>query len=198
MANSCVERMSGTSTGESRADHNEDLAARIYRLENENNELKEKLRGSSSTLFSNNENDTIATRVEESHEQEDNLLAESSWDDTTILDVFNKAVKSHRLSKSNNEKRQRDSNIEEDGELVGEPGPWQTVSSNNDTNEPIKSNKKICINNEHLPNHLPSNGYHPFPIDEALNDMLAAWYHSGYMSGRYAAYSEMAAINKHL
>ena len=190
--------MSGTSSRDGRGDHNEDLVARIKKPESEKNELKEKLTGNSSTFISYSENDTFSTRGEESHHQEDNILAESGWDDTTILDVFNKAVKSHRLSKSNNEKRQRDSNEEEDCERVGEPGPWQSISSNNDTNESIKNKKKICTNSEHLPNHAPGYACNQYQIDEALNDMLAAWYHSGYMSGRYAAYSEMAATNKNL
>ena len=173
-----------SSGGGSISSTNDEIITKLRQLESENNELKMKLKNTSL----DNEN------INEEYETGNNNLAESSWDDTVILNVFNKAVKSHRVKKSNNEKRQRDS-IVEDGELIGEPGPWQTVSTNDTENDSIRNSKKVCSNDEHLPKTLPGHGSQQYMLDEALNDMLAAWYHSGYMSGRYAAYSEMAAMN---
>ena len=113
---------------------------------------------------------------------------DGNWDDTIIMKQFDAAFRSH-ISKRKGETD--DNKMKWVG--IGQPSAWEPVQHNNSSSA-VRNDSN---NNNNIPssasNGIPSNK--PI-IDEALQEMLAAWYQSGYATGRYHAFKEMQEMQE--
>jgi len=123
---------------------------------------------------------------------------DGNWDDTIIMKQFDAAFRSH-ISK-----RKGDGTSDEKTHWVGigQPSAWEPVqSTNSNSNNGVRNDSNYIVNNNtplgSTSNTNTSNGNasnKPI-IDEALQEMLASWYQSGYATGRYHAFKEMQEMN---
>ena len=119
----------------------------------------------------------------------------SGWDDTVIMNVFNTAMNSHM----NKRKGDRSSNSRVDWNAIGEPQAWEPVYNTN-TIANDNSTYQYNTNTSNITYTSSTTNTRTTPttpiIDAALQEMLAAWYQSGYATGRYHAFKEMQEMKE--
>ena len=116
---------------------------------------------------------------------------DGNWDDTIIMKQFDAAFRSH-ISKRKGETD--DNKIKWVG--IGQPSAWEPVQQQHNNSNNNINNNAVRNDSNYINNNIPSSTSNGIPsnkpiIDEALQEMLAAWYQSGYATGRYHAFKEM-------
>jgi len=116
------------------------------------------------------------------------------WDDSIIMTVFNTAMSSH-MNKRKGDKNSSNSSSRVDWNAIGEPRAWEPVHTSSTT---ANDNNIYQYNNttNNITNNNTSTTTTPPIIDAALQEMLAAWYQSGYATGRYHAFKEMQEMQE--
>ena len=156
--------------------------------------------------FTDNHNETNELSTET--EIQISFSDPQAWDDTIILELFNEAINSYnsenkcdKSSKKSNDnlkgkKRKLNEKIVTKEQMATQslPGQWTTTSKL----RPIPSNPTIEMN-EHENLNLQTTKAIPIVIEEemitnAYNEMLQAWYMSGYKAGRYETLKEFQLL----
>jgi hypothetical protein len=130
---------------------------------------------------------------------------DGNWDDTVIMKQFDAAFRSH-ISKRKGDSTSDVDKIHWVG--IGQPSAWEPVqnsnSNNNNNNNGVRNdsnhiaNSNIALGSSSTNTNTNTSNGNPSTkpiIDEALQEMLAAWYQSGYATGRYHAFKEMQDMN---
>uniref|UniRef100_A0A7S3K5F0 Survival Motor Neuron Gemin2-binding domain-containing protein n=1 Tax=Aureoumbra lagunensis TaxID=44058 RepID=A0A7S3K5F0_9STRA len=129
------------------------------------------------------------------------------WDDTALVDAFQKAMKSYpneyegredtveaaveATAKDEDDKKEDDAAEKRFAQLLQRGTPSDTIdpSSGYGTWQPAQPS--MSQTSVPPPLHPPvSTG------DDGLSDLLASWYYAGYYTGRYRAFQEMQSQNK--
>ena len=119
------------------------------------------------------------------------------WDDSIIINAFDSAITSH-LKKRKGEKSNNNNNNNNSSSSsirIGEPQPWIPVSSSNYTSVNYNTTGSTYTSNTNTNTNYMNIPNTPI-IDEALQEMLAAWYQSGYATGRYHALKEIQQMRE--
>ena len=160
------------------------------------------------------------------------LLCDGSdpWDDSVLMSIYRKSVKSHKFRKGRGGPKE----ISSSEPLVGAPGPWiasivqkfsagkaqmpieqQTPDSTSSGAPASRKRQRPHIDNSDGINDssdvasfsmadfqsteastMAPPVTHFSLLDAAFNDMVSAWYHSGYATARYQTLRELLGVGR--
>lgn len=148
-----------------------------------------------------------------------------AWDDDALVKAFNHALKSHRrtgdppvvtkildssIQQQSTHSRGADSISSDEHQFPSASTALQSpnlsaateLDSSPETSptaqfQSSSAAMRLGPSPETAPHILPNPIFPPKVDDEALNDLLLAWYYSGYYTGRYQAISELKRQQEH-